>query len=169
MAFMDQFRFGGQNDLLQMPNQGNFGMMQSPFGQQQPQQQYGFGMFQSPWQQNGGGYNPQPGNMGFNQTPVQNPSFQQPQNPTQNPNIGHNNPRFQVQNRGMFPPMGGGQPGFGQPPSSMQPTWEDYTMDNGTVRKSQVPTMFNGKRYMRDMASGQWNDMDDGMAHATGF
>jgi len=100
MAFMDQFRFGGQNDLLQMPNQGSFGMMQSPFGQQQPNQQYGFGMFQSPWQQNGGGYNPQPGNMGFNQTPVQNPSFQQPQNPTQNPNIGHNNPRFQVQNPG---------------------------------------------------------------------
>ena len=165
MAFMDQFRFGGPNDLLQMPNQGGFGMMQSPFGQQN--QQYGFGMFQSPWQ----GYNPQPGNMGYNPQPVQpgynpqQPGFQQPQNP----NIGHNNPRFQVQNRGMFPPMGGGQPGFGQPPSSMQPTWEDYTMDNGTVRKSQVPTMFNGKRYMRDMASGQWNDMDDGMAHATGF
>jgi len=49
MAFMDQFR--RQNDLLQMPNQGGFGMMQSPFGQQQPQQQYGFGMFQNPWQQ----------------------------------------------------------------------------------------------------------------------
>jgi len=94
MAFMDQFRFGGQNDLLQMPNQGGFGMMQSPFGQQQPMQQRGFGMFQSPWQ----GYNPQPGNMGYNPQPVQpgynpqQPGFQQPQNP----NIGHNNPRFQV-------------------------------------------------------------------------
>ena len=104
MAFMDQFRFGGQNDLLQMP--GSFG---SPFGQ--PNQQYGFGMFQSPWQQQG--YNPQPGNMGFNpkqpgfQQP-QNPSFNQPQNPTQN--IGHNNPLFQV---GQNPNIGQANPGSG--------------------------------------------------------
>ena len=116
MAFMDQFR--RQNDLLQMPNQNTqFGMMQSPFGQQQPMQQRGFGMFQSPWQ----GYNPQPGNMGYNPQPVQpvTPGYNQPQNPTQNPNIGHNNPRFQVgqgsispEGRGMFPPMGGGGIGW---------------------------------------------------------
>ena len=102
MAFMDQFR--RQNDLLQMPNQGGFGMMQSPFGQQQPMQQRGFGMFQSPWQQQPGNqngpvysidgfaptpadngfqqrWNPQPGNMGYNpQQPQQSaPAFQQPQ------------------------------------------------------------------------------------------
>ena len=154
MAFMDQFRFGGQNDLLQMPSQGGFGMMQSPFGQ--PQQQYGFGMFQSPWQQNG--YNPQPGNMGFNpQQPApsfnqpQNPAFQQPQNPIQNPNIGHNNPltpSFGGGNNPFFgrfpqagnqnPPPGynsGGNPGYHGPGAGVMggpPTgpWAKYTKDN---------------------------------------
>ena len=104
MAFMDQFRFGGQNDLLQMPSQNTqFGMMQSPFGQQQPMQQRGFGMFQSPWQQNGGGYNPQPGNMGYNP--------QQPENPPRMlkpwDTVGHNDPVP----TGGYRPIGNGTPG----------------------------------------------------------
>jgi len=80
MAFMDRFRFGGQNDLLQMPNQNKqFGMFQNPFPQQNQQQQ-GFGMFRNPMQQfindpnvgsqpigapqQGGGMGPNNGNQG---------------------------------------------------------------------------------------------------------
>ena len=103
MAFMDQFR--RQNDLLQMPNQGGFGMMQSPFGQQQPQQQYGFGMFQSPWQQQS---EREPFNQFRNPQQGFNPGYNQPQQPQNNgqqqvaPGFGGMNPPQDSQNR---PPM----------------------------------------------------------------
>ena len=164
-GFMDNYfgNVGRRNGLFEQ-----FGM---PYGNRQyggQQQQQGFnpqqpayGMFRNPMQQGGnvrqqqsiGNPNMAPFN-GQLVNPEQkingNPSFQQPQNPL----------RDTLAN---WPRMGM-NPG---PPSSMKPTMEDYTMSDGTVRPSQVPTMFNGRRYMYDGARNQWNDMDSGMAHAT--
>ena len=188
MAFMDRFRFGGQNDLLQMPNQNKqFGMFQNPFPQQNQQQQ-GFGMFRNPMQQQPGLFpgeytnsqewtppmqNPQQGGNVRQQQSIGNPNMA-PFNgqPTEQKQVGYQKPGYNpewIQPRtgpsNMFGKLLGG---FGPPPpASMQPTMEDYTMSDGTVRKSQAPTMFNGRRYMRDGVSGQWHDMDSGMAHAT--
>ena len=89
MAFMDRFRFGGQNDLLQMPNQNKqFGMFQNPFPQQNQQQQ-GFGMFRNPMQQQPGLF---PGEYTNSQEwtpPMQNP--QQGGNVRQQQSIGNPN------------------------------------------------------------------------------
>jgi hypothetical protein len=132
MAFMDQFRFGGQNDLLQMPAQGGFGMTQNPFPQQQRQQQ-GFGMFQNPWQQT----EPQGG---FPLTPENiNRQMNQPQQPhrswdfsTQQPGGGYNpvaQPHGQDINPGTPDPSQNGWSG-----GVTKPPWWDSMGPNSPFR-----------------------------------